>query len=106
MKRSKDQHRLALEKYERVKRHAQERKVAGQSNIERLQKEYDEMVAERAENEKQVEQLWAEVSRIEDEVRNFALQGTISHLCPDGRTSTGERSRIKRVTSGVLESSS
>ncbi|TFK30715.1 hypothetical protein FA15DRAFT_26595 [Coprinopsis marcescibilis] len=67
MKRERAQKQLtnAQEKLERAQRHAEDKKVANQRTIERLQKEYDEMALERRDNDKQVEELRAEANSIE-----------------------------------------
>ncbi|KAF9653021.1 hypothetical protein BDM02DRAFT_3265678 [Thelephora ganbajun] len=46
----------AQEKLDRAVRHAQEKRSASQQTIERLQAEYEEMVAERRDNDKEVEE--------------------------------------------------
>ncbi|KAJ7043360.1 Nuf2 family-domain-containing protein [Mycena alexandri] len=55
----------AQEKLERAQRHAEDRKVASQKTIDRLQREYDEMAIERRDNDKQVEELRAEANELE-----------------------------------------
>ncbi|KAJ6547229.1 Nuf2 family-domain-containing protein [Mycena capillaripes] len=55
----------AQEKLERAQRHAEERKVASQRTIDRLQREYDEMAVERRDNDRQVEELRAEANEVE-----------------------------------------
>ncbi|KAJ7582459.1 hypothetical protein C8J56DRAFT_1167567 [Mycena floridula] len=47
----------ANEKLERAQRHAEDKKLASQKTIDRLQKEYDEMVVERRDNDQQVDEL-------------------------------------------------
>ncbi|KAK7023807.1 Nuf2 family-domain-containing protein [Favolaschia claudopus] len=58
----------AQEKLERAQRHAEDRKAANQKTIERLQRQYDEMVVERRDNDKQVEELRGEASKLEKEM--------------------------------------
>ncbi|KAJ7929385.1 Nuf2 family-domain-containing protein [Mycena leptocephala] len=55
----------AQEKLERAQKHAEDRKVASQKTIDRLQREYDEMAIERRENDKQVEELRGEANELE-----------------------------------------
>ncbi|KAH7913923.1 Nuf2 family-domain-containing protein [Hygrophoropsis aurantiaca] len=55
----------AQEKLERAQRHAEEKRLASQQTIERLQKEYEEMVVERQDNDNQVEELRMEADQIE-----------------------------------------
>ncbi|KAJ7684806.1 Nuf2 family-domain-containing protein [Mycena polygramma] len=55
----------AQEKLERAQRHAEDRKVASQKTIDRLQREYDEMAVERRDNDKQVEELRGEANELE-----------------------------------------
>jgi len=55
----------AHDKLERAHRHAEEKRIASQKTIERLQKEYDEMAVERKENDKEVEELRGEAEEVE-----------------------------------------
>ncbi|OBZ75713.1 putative kinetochore protein NUF2, partial [Grifola frondosa] len=55
----------AQEKSERAQRHAEDKRLASQQTIERLQREYEEMAVERRDNDKQVEELRAEADEIE-----------------------------------------
>ncbi|CCM06381.1 uncharacterized protein FIBRA_08640 [Fibroporia radiculosa] len=55
----------AQEKLERAQRHAEDKRLASQQTIERLQREYEEMAVERRDNDKQVEELRAEADEIE-----------------------------------------
>ncbi|KAK2467107.1 hypothetical protein APHAL10511_001365 [Amanita phalloides] len=55
----------AHEKLERAQKHAEDKKLANQRTIERLQREYDEMVIERRDNDKQLEELRREADSIE-----------------------------------------
>ncbi|KAJ6606657.1 Nuf2 family-domain-containing protein [Mycena vulgaris] len=55
----------AQEKLERAQRHAEDRKVASQKTIDRLQREYDEMAIERRDNDKQVEEIRGEANELE-----------------------------------------
>jgi kinetochore protein Nuf2 len=59
----------ALDKLERAQKHAEDKKVASQRTIERLQREYDEMVLERQDNDRQVEELRREANDVEEKVR-------------------------------------
>lgn len=64
----------AQEKLERAQKHAEDKKQASQRTIERLQREYDEMVLERKDNDKQVEELRAEANAVEEKVTILFLQ--------------------------------
>ncbi|KAI0085396.1 Nuf2 family-domain-containing protein [Irpex rosettiformis] len=55
----------ATEKLERAQRHAEDRRLASQQQIERLKTEYQEMANERRENDRQVEELRAEADELE-----------------------------------------
>nr|GAT58016.1 predicted protein [Mycena chlorophos] len=55
----------AQEKLERAQRHAEERKAASQRTIVRLQAEYDAMVIERRDTDKEVEEVRAQANEIE-----------------------------------------
>ncbi|KAF8636681.1 hypothetical protein AX17_003487 [Amanita inopinata Kibby_2008] len=55
----------AHEKLERSQKHAEDKKLANQRTIERLQREYDEMVIERRDNDKHMEELRTEAETIE-----------------------------------------
>lgn len=61
----------AHDKLERAQRHAEDKKAASQRTIERLQREYDEMVIERRDNDKQVEELRVEADGVETKVRSY-----------------------------------
>ncbi|KAF7338549.1 hypothetical protein MVEN_02081100 [Mycena venus] len=63
----------AHEKLERAQRHAEERKASSQKAIERLQREYDEMVVERRDNDKQVEELRGEASKLGNRTNEIEL---------------------------------
>ena len=69
----------AQEKLERAQRHAEDKKIASQRTIERLQREYDEMVSERRDNEKQVEELRGEADEIETKVGALLAATTLGH---------------------------
>ncbi|CDO69122.1 hypothetical protein BN946_scf185042.g24 [Trametes cinnabarina] len=60
----------AQEKLERAQRHAEDKRIASQQTIERLQREYEEMSVERRDNDRQVEELRAEADEIERKVGN------------------------------------
>lgn len=61
----------AQEKLERAQRHAEDKRTASQQTIERLQREYEEMVLERRDNDKQVEAVRGEADDIERKVGWF-----------------------------------
>ncbi|KZT03575.1 uncharacterized protein LAESUDRAFT_659679 [Laetiporus sulphureus 93-53] len=67
MKRERVKKQLAnaQEKLERAQRHAEDKRLASQQTIERLQREYEEMAVERRDNDRQVEELRAEADAIE-----------------------------------------
>ena len=58
----------AQEKLERAQRHAEDKRLASQQTLERLQREYEEMSVERRDNDRQVEELRAEADEIERQV--------------------------------------
>lgn len=58
----------AQEKLERAQRHVEDRRLASQQTIERLQREYEEMAVERRDNDRQVEELRGEADEIERKV--------------------------------------
>ena len=59
----------AQEKLDRAVRHAQEKRNASQQTIERLQAEYEEMVAERRDNDKEVEEYHIQEREVQKTVR-------------------------------------
>ncbi|KDR81395.1 hypothetical protein GALMADRAFT_239264 [Galerina marginata CBS 339.88] len=59
-----DQLANAKIKLERAQKHAEDKKTASQKTIERLQKEYDDMVMERRENDKQIEEVRDEANDV------------------------------------------
>lgn len=63
----------AQEKLERAQRHVEDKRLASQQTIERLQREYEEMSVERRDNDKQVEELRAEADEIERNVGHQVL---------------------------------
>jgi kinetochore protein Nuf2 len=69
LKRVQKQLYNAAEKLERVQRHAEDKRSASQRTLERLHREYDEMVDERKENDKELEELRAEAEEFETKVR-------------------------------------
>jgi hypothetical protein len=95
----------AQEKLERAQRHAEDRKVASQKTIDRLQREYDEMAIERRDNDKQVEEIRGEANELEKKVTSPLLSsvGVLIILGKDGRAPEAQRNGIKRTVSGVLE---
>ncbi|KAF8197413.1 Nuf2 family-domain-containing protein [Pholiota molesta] len=60
-----DQLANAKIKLEKAQKHAEDKKLSSQKTIERLQREYDEMVVERRENDKQIEEVREEANRVE-----------------------------------------
>lgn len=58
----------AQEKLERAHRHAEDKRIASQQTIERLQREYEEMVNERRDNDRQVEEMRGEAADVERKV--------------------------------------
>ncbi|KAG6816946.1 hypothetical protein H0H87_001461 [Tephrocybe sp. NHM501043] len=65
----------AHEKLERAQRHAEEKKLASQRTIDRLQHEYDQMAVERRDNDKQVEELRAEANEVERKMADQVKKG-------------------------------
>jgi kinetochore protein Nuf2 len=63
--RARKQLRNAHDKLERVQRHSEEKRVACQRTVDRLQLEYDEMSHERRDNDRQVDELRGEADQIE-----------------------------------------
>lgn len=55
----------AHDKLQRAHRHAEDKKLANQRTIDRLQREYDEMALERRDNDRQVEELRTDANQIE-----------------------------------------
>ena len=100
----------AREKIERAQQHIEDKRVASQQAIERLEKEYQNMAIERRDTDKHNEELRAEADDIERKVSPFiclyfpnvhswnilVLTLFPSHLpCPDGRSSQTQRSRAE-----------
>ncbi|KAF8919466.1 Nuf2 family-domain-containing protein [Mucidula mucida] len=69
----------AHEKLERAQRHAEEKRAASQRTIERLQKDYNEMVSERRGNDEQLEKLRLEADAI-DVQKNEHLRASEQEL--------------------------
>ncbi|TFK42826.1 Nuf2 family-domain-containing protein [Crucibulum laeve] len=65
----------AHDKLERARRHAEDKKLASQKTIERLQREYTEMDSERRDNDKQVEELRGEADEVEAKMANHLKKG-------------------------------
>lgn len=63
----------AQDKLERAQRHAEDRRLASQQTIERLEREYEEMAVERRDNDKQVEEMRAEADDVERKVGESAF---------------------------------
>lgn len=74
----------AQERVDRAVRHTQEKRNAGQQTIERLQAEYEEMVAERRDNDKEVEEYHVQEREIQKTVRIHSLERspTLTHEQP------------------------
>ena len=69
----------AQEKLDRAVRHAQEKRNASQQTIERLQAEYEEMVADRRDNDKEVEEYHVQEREVQKTVEFHSLgEGTAS----------------------------
>ncbi|PPQ66896.1 hypothetical protein CVT26_009836 [Gymnopilus dilepis] len=66
--RVEEQFSNAKTKFERAQRLMEDKKQASQNTLERLQKEYEDMVEQRRENDKQIEEVRDEVNRIETKV--------------------------------------
>lgn len=66
-----DQLSHAKVKLERAQNHAEDKKTASQKTIERLQQEYDNMVVERRENDKQIEDVRQEANDVERKVQKL-----------------------------------
>ncbi|KAI0811066.1 Nuf2 family-domain-containing protein [Irpex lacteus] len=68
----------ANEKLERAQKHAEDKRLASQQQIERLKAEYQEMANERRENDRQVEELRGEADELErlmnDHMRQSQLE--------------------------------
>ncbi|KAF9456033.1 Nuf2 family-domain-containing protein [Collybia nuda] len=58
----------AHDKLQRAQRHAEDKKIASQRTIDRLQREYDEMSIERRDNDKQVEELRGDANAVEAKI--------------------------------------
>ena len=72
----------AQEKLDRAVRHAQEKRNAGQQTIERLQAEYEEMVAERRDNDKEVEEYHVQEREVQKTVRIHSLEDRLNLTWP------------------------
>lgn len=57
-----------MDRLNRAQKHAEEKKKASQRTIDRLHSEYAEMALERAENDRQVEELRKEANEVEIKV--------------------------------------
>ncbi|PCH34940.1 hypothetical protein WOLCODRAFT_141390 [Wolfiporia cocos MD-104 SS10] len=64
----------AQEKFDRAQRHAEDKRLASQQALERLQREYEEMAVERRENDKQVEELRREADEVERKMAEHMKQ--------------------------------
>ena len=67
----------AQEKLDRAVRHAQEKRSASQQTIERLQAEYEEMVTERRDNDKEVEEYHIQEREVQKTVRFDCLKASL-----------------------------
>lgn len=90
----------AQEKLERAQRHAEDKRLASQQTIERLQREYEEMAVERRDNDKQVEELRAEADEIERKVYliMIRLESNSSMCFSDGRSFEEKPGRAQRTS--------
>jgi len=75
-----DQLSHAKVKLERAQNHAEDKKSLSQKTIERLQQEYDNMVVERRENDRQIEEVRQEANDVEMKVRRPPLHGLTLNL--------------------------
>ena len=64
----------AQEKLDRAVRHAHEKRYASQQTIERLQTEYEEMVVQRRDNDKEMEEYHVQEREVQKTVRFDCLQ--------------------------------
>ncbi len=64
----------AHEKLERAQRHAEDKKQGSEKTIARLKGEYEQMVIERRDNDKQLEELRYEANNIQSEVLSHQLE--------------------------------
>lgn len=69
-----DQLANAKVKLERAQKHAEDKKHSSQATIERLQREYEEMVVERRENDKQIEDVRNEGNVLEEKVLGRSIK--------------------------------
>lgn len=69
-----DQLANAKVKLDRAQKHAEDKKQSSQATIERLQREYEEMVVERRENDKQIEEVRNEGNLLEEKVKKDLTQ--------------------------------
>lgn len=67
-------------KLERAQNHAEDKKSLSQKTIERLQQEYDNMVVERRENDRQIEEVRQEANDVEMKVRRPPIHGLTLNL--------------------------
>jgi len=72
-----DQLANAKIKLEKAQKHAEDRKLSSQKTIERLQQEYDEMVVERRENDKQIEEVREEANEVEVQMNDHLKMSEI-----------------------------
>jgi kinetochore protein Nuf2 len=84
----------AREKIERAQQHIEDKRIASQQAIERLEKEYQYMAIERRDTDKHNEELRAEADEIERKVSphppnvhscNTLTLAPFHNPCPDGR---------------------
>ncbi|KAH9483845.1 putative kinetochore protein NUF2 [Psilocybe cubensis] len=64
-------------KLERAKKHAEEKKTSTQKTIVRLQQEYSQMVIERRENDKQIEEVRDEANQVEASMHKHLKQSEV-----------------------------
>jgi kinetochore protein Nuf2 len=80
-------------KLEKTQKHAEDKKLANQKRIEKLQLEYADMVVDRRENDKQIEEVRQEANEVERKVCSTRiLSRTTLRNVVDARTSENERS--------------
>jgi kinetochore protein Nuf2 len=70
----------AREKIERAQHHIEDKRVASQQAIERLEKEYQNMAIERRDTDKHNEELRAEADEIERKVSRYLSRPPNIHL--------------------------
>lgn len=69
--RAKRQLKIAEEKLVRAQRHAEDRRIKSEEEIQRFKREYEEMSEERRENDRQVEETKQEANEVDRKVREL-----------------------------------